>query len=302
MNCLYQTPRRTGQPGNVESPFKMAARWIGMLSVIVILAGCIVNMSTTPANPEMAAKMTLDQAANVIERAGTNGMTFGNADEGFEKFSAYTEFDADRLRIFLRYDNAIHGRDQHERLIIPCQYERLEPVIENNDIHRFSVATGCGGEEAYTRRYYVLTSAQTNMAAALLRFHVSTPGERRAWLARKEQDFAKTAQDYRNANPKPVLPEEVLRFNVIALSAVREKHFLDAAQSYEQALAIAPWWPEGQFNAALMWAQVGFLHPAVDHMKKYLLLVPDAANARAAQDKIYEWEHKADQNWSPIVN
>jgi hypothetical protein len=25
-------------------------------------------------------------------------------------------------------------------------------------------------------------------------------------------------------------------------------------------------------------------------MKKYLMLVPDAADARAAQDRIYEWE------------
>jgi hypothetical protein len=25
-------------------------------------------------------------------------------------------------------------------------------------------------------------------------------------------------------------------------------------------------------------------------MKKYLMLVPDAADAREAQDKIYEWE------------
>jgi hypothetical protein len=25
-------------------------------------------------------------------------------------------------------------------------------------------------------------------------------------------------------------------------------------------------------------------------MKKYLMLIPDAADARAAQDKIYEWE------------
>jgi hypothetical protein len=27
-------------------------------------------------------------------------------------------------------------------------------------------------------------------------------------------------------------------------------------------------------------------------MRRYLLLVPDAPNARAAQDKIYEWEAK----------
>jgi hypothetical protein len=28
-------------------------------------------------------------------------------------------------------------------------------------------------------------------------------------------------------------------------------------------------------------------------MKRYLALVPDAPDARAAQDKIYDWERKA---------
>jgi len=29
---------------------------------------------------------------------------------------------------------------------------------------------------------------------------------------------------------------------------------------------------------------------AITYMKKYLMLVPDAKDARGAQDKIYEWE------------
>jgi hypothetical protein len=32
---------------------------------------------------------------------------------------------------------------------------------------------------------------------------------------------------------------------------------------------------------------------AVAEIKKYLALVPDAPNARAAQDKIYEWDGRA---------
>jgi hypothetical protein len=32
---------------------------------------------------------------------------------------------------------------------------------------------------------------------------------------------------------------------------------------------------------------------AVAEMNRYLVLVPDAPNASAAQDKIYEWEGKA---------
>jgi hypothetical protein len=38
---------------------------------------------------------------------------------------------------------------------------------------------------------------------------------------------------------------------------------------------------------------LGKLHEynrAIEHMKDYLMLVPDAPNARAAQDQIYKWE------------
>jgi hypothetical protein len=40
----------------------------------------------------------------------------------------------------------------------------------------------------------------------------------------------------------------------------------------------------------LLSAQVKQYDDAIYHMKKYLLLVPDASDARGAQDKIYEWE------------
>jgi len=41
---------------------------------------------------------------------------------------------------------------------------------------------------------------------------------------------------------------------------------------------------------ALLCAQGNRFKSAIDYMKKYLLLVPDAPDARSAQDKVYEWE------------
>lgn len=35
---------------------------------------------------------------------------------------------------------------------------------------------------------------------------------------------------------------------------------------------------------------------SIFYMKKYLMLVPDASDARSAQDKIYEWEEKISNN------
>jgi len=40
----------------------------------------------------------------------------------------------------------------------------------------------------------------------------------------------------------------------------------------------------------LILAKVGQYNSAINRMRKYLKLVPEAEDARAAQDKIYEWE------------
>jgi hypothetical protein len=58
-------------------------------------------------------------------------------------------------------------------------------------------------------------------------------------------------------------------------------------------LDIAPWWPEGHFNRALIMGETKKYWDAMREMKRYLLLVPDAPDARAAQDKIYQWESVA---------
>jgi hypothetical protein len=53
---------------------------------------------------------------------------------------------------------------------------------------------------------------------------------------------------------------------------------------------VAPWWPEGYFNRALILGETGRYRKAVEEMRKYLMIVPGAPDAREAQDKIYEWE------------
>jgi hypothetical protein len=89
------------------------------------------------------------------------------------------------------------------------------------------------------------------------------------------------------------LPEEANKYKVQAEDAVRDKQFDDAADLYAKALKIAPWWPVGRFNRALVLGETGDYGDAMREMKFYLQLVPDAPNARAAQDKIYTWERKA---------
>jgi cytochrome c551/c552 len=102
--------------------------------------------------------------------------------------------------------------------------------------------------------------------------------------------FQEVVAKYRAANPKPGLPEEARKFKVQAEFVLQEKQFDKAVELYGKALDIAPWWPEGHFNRALILGETKNYRDAMSEMKRYLLLSPDAPDARKAQDKIYQWE------------
>jgi tetratricopeptide (TPR) repeat protein len=110
-----------------------------------------------------------------------------------------------------------------------------------------------------------------------------------------EAAFQGALRSYRSVASRPALPEEARKFRVQAESAIRDKDFRAAAGLYRQALTVAPWWPEGHYNRALLLGEVGDYEYAIAEMKRYLVLVPDAPNARAAQDRIYEWEGKTNR-------
>lgn len=105
-----------------------------------------------------------------------------------------------------------------------------------------------------------------------------------------EKAFEEVVARYRGAAVKPAFPEEARRFKVQAEAAVGRKEFAEAAARYWDALVIAPWWPEGHFNRALILGEEARYYEAIAEMKKYLALAPEASDARAAQDKVYEWE------------
>jgi hypothetical protein len=111
--------------------------------------------------------------------------------------------------------------------------------------------------------------------------------------AEEDARFADVAKAYRAANPKPPRPEALVRFQVQAEGAVRDKDFAEAEDYFAQGLQIAPWWPDGHYNRAVVLAETGAYAPATIEMQRYLLLVPQAPNAREAQNMIYDWQRKA---------
>lgn len=108
--------------------------------------------------------------------------------------------------------------------------------------------------------------------------------------AQAAKSFEAEAARYRSLTVKPALPEEARKYMVQAEAAVKRQSFGEAVERYRDALKIAPWWPEGHFNRALLLGEIGRYKEAIVSMKKYLMLVPGAADAQGAQDKIYEWE------------
>jgi hypothetical protein len=105
-----------------------------------------------------------------------------------------------------------------------------------------------------------------------------------------EEGFESVAASYLAQEPRPKVGEDVRRYSVHAEAAIKAKDLIAAARAYGEGLKLAPWWPQGRYNRALLMGELGFAPEAIQEMKRYLQLVPDAANARQAQDKIYQWE------------
>jgi len=103
--------------------------------------------------------------------------------------------------------------------------------------------------------------------------------------------FSIQAAKYRTMPEKPIITEEQRKYIVQANAMNEKKEYGKAIELYNKALEINPVaYPGAYYNLALLCAQTKEFQQAIYNMKKYLLLVPNAPDARAAQDKIYEWE------------
>lgn len=162
-------------------------------------------------------------------------------------------------------------------------------ILNDPDTRKYNIDTTAN------RRTYDKANSSVELLKGLTQFADRFRRKSNQSEAEKENDarFNEALRAYQPAIVKPEMPESARRFKVQAEDAVRGKKFDDSAELYRQALNIAPLWPEGRFNRALVLAEIGDYETAIHEMKRYLLLVPNASNVRAAQDKIYIWERKA---------
>lgn len=86
------------------------------------------------------------------------------------------------------------------------------------------------------------------------------------------------------------LDEEVRKLAIRAEFYTKEGRFAEAVNEYKKALNLAPFLPELYKALALNYAGAMQYRKAIDMMKIYLELYPDAPDTRAAKDEIYRWE------------
>lgn len=93
------------------------------------------------------------------------------------------------------------------------------------------------------------------------------------------------------ANSKAEISEEQRKYIVQANVANENKDYENSLELFRKANEINPYaYPAAYFNMALIHANLFNYYQAVYAMKQYLIVAPDAEDARKAQDKIYEWE------------
>jgi tetratricopeptide (TPR) repeat protein len=95
------------------------------------------------------------------------------------------------------------------------------------------------------------------------------------------QQFQSQAKAWREASPKPVMPESAREHQVLAEYAFRQHETDKAIREYQAAVTEFPTWPEGHFNLATLAGEQKDYDTAILHMKEYLELAPDSPDAQA---------------------
>jgi len=139
----------------------------------------------------------------------------------------------------------------------------------------------------------LLTRGRAESFATALEYLATAAREQaQAQQAAAFQQFQAQAKTWREASPKPVMPESAREHQVLAEYAFKQHETEKAIREYQAAVALFPTWPEGHFNLATLAGEQKDYDTAILHMKEYLELVPDSPDVQAAKDSVIIWKDR----------
>jgi tetratricopeptide (TPR) repeat protein len=234
---------------------------------------------------------------------------------GSSHLQLYTdEIEVAEERITWTAENHPEDNQAHLSYSIACTFELngANPLIQENKFgdsvilyNRFSgygveLGPGDGGcklkesgslVDGDVRFYWGRSSEYAQrFADAVNRLRAAARGDDLAIQPDAWNDFLLKAGAWRALPAKPPLSEEVRQHRIVAEHYVQLKNFDSALQEYEAGLAIDSMWPEGHFNAGLLYAELQYYSHAIFHMNSYLALVPDAPDAQQVRDQVIIWQ------------
>lgn len=254
---------------------KTVYRWLASLALLsALLTGCV--SAPVPLVPS-SEPMSVRSAVGLMSKAVLT------TDDAYWNQSGLRVY-ATGLSLSVTVNSATHN--------MTCQYAATPAPLFLDWIVP-ALVVNCQLDNETTTRSFLMLSLGSK------KDRIAPPTFARAWqvmlaLAAPETPeeraaFVAALAGFRAGKAGPSVGETVRPHKVAAELAVKDKRLWDAADEFAQGLALAPWWPQGNFNLALVYGELRAYPLAARYMQRYLELVPDASNARAAQDKVYEW-------------
>jgi hypothetical protein len=108
-------------------------------------------------------------------------------------------------------------------------------------------------------------------------------------LATRYQKFLGLCGTWLSSKTTAPVPEEARQHALLSQDAASRNDTDRALDESDKMVDAAPCWAQARQQAAVLEAQVGYYPVAVQNMKKYLLLYPDAPDAQSVRDQILIW-------------
>jgi len=109
----------------------------------------------------------------------------------------------------------------------------------------------------------------------------------------------------RKLKPPPTVPEEAYRYlargEAFAEAATDKNGFQKAATEFQAAAKVAPWMADVYYNLGLVQDKAGLYKQAMQSLELYLLVAPNASDARKVRNLIYKIEARIEANHTMAI-